>query len=427
MNMTVKRKVLWLCNFPTIDISLQCNLKSYYNEGWNKSLCDELISQGYEIVYIFTQSERRELIKGEVNGLFFYGIYKGHKDNYSRDSYIKNTLRKILMKEKPEIVHIMGTEFVHSLEMIEIAEEECFLSNTIVSIQGIIEACAKHYSTGVPYNIYKKKRLKDVLYKTSVYDLKKEFARRGENEHKIFQKCENIIGRTEFDRAYVYEINPQLHYYTIGEVLRPCFYEGDTWDVSNIERNSIFISQATYPLKGFHIFLEAATIIKNKYPDFKVYIAGNDIYAGPLWKKSAYEYYIRKMIENNKLIDNIVFLGNMTASEMKRYYLKCNVFVSPSTLENSSNSIGEAMILGTPIISSNVGGVCSLITHKKEGILYQVDAPYMLAYYIDMIFSDDDLSIQLSKNAICRSKGLYNKSMILSKIIALYNSLYKNN
>ena len=162
MNMTIKRKVLWLCNFPTIDISRQCNLKYYYNEGWNKSLCDELISHGYEIIYIFTQSERRKVIKGEVNGLIFYGIYKEHKDNYSRDNNIKNALRKILMKEKPEIVHIMGTEFVHSLEMIEIAEEEDLLNNTIVSIQGIIEACAKHYSTCLPYKIYKKKRLKDI-------------------------------------------------------------------------------------------------------------------------------------------------------------------------------------------------------------------------------------------------------------------------
>ena len=67
---------------------------------------------------------------------------------------------------------------------------------------------------------------------------------------------------------------------------------------------------------------------------------------------------------------------------MKERFLKSNVFVSPSTIENSPNSLGEAMLLGIPCISSDVGGVKNLLKHEEEGYVYQTDAPYMLAYYV---------------------------------------------
>ena len=84
---------------------------------------------------------------------------------------------------------------------------------------------------------------------------------------------------------------------------------------------------------------------------------------------------------------------------MKAQYLSCNVFVSTSTVENSPNSIGEAMLLGCPIVASNVGGIKNMLVDEKEGLLYPVDEFYMLASYIKRIFSDDSLAIKLGNNA----------------------------
>ena len=71
---------------------------------------------------------------------------------------------------------------------------------------------------------------------------------------------------------------------------------------------------------------------------------------------------------------------------MCEQYLKANVFVLPSAIENSPNSLGEAMMLGTPTVVSDVGGVKNMIDHEKEGYVYQPDASYMIAYYAGRFF-----------------------------------------
>ena len=55
---------------------------------------------------------------------------------------------------------------------------------------------------------------------------------------------------------------------------------------------------------------------------------------------------------------------------MRAQYLKSKVFVCPSKIENSPNSLGEAMLLGVPCVAARVGGIPDLIA-EDEGILYE--------------------------------------------------------
>ena len=61
--------------------------------------------------------------------------------------------------------------------------------------------------------------------------------------------------------------------------------------------------------------------------------------------------------------------------------------LSGSVVENSPNSVCEALLLGVPTVASNVGGTSDVLAHKKEGYLYECDHAVMGAYYIDRIFS----------------------------------------
>jgi glycosyltransferase involved in cell wall biosynthesis len=56
-----------------------------------------------------------------------------------------------------------------------------------------------------------------------------------------------------------------------------------------------------------------------------------------------------------------------------------DVYVHPSHIENSSNAIQEAMLLGMPVVATNVGGTPSLFTDNKEGLLVQSKDPYAMA------------------------------------------------
>lgn len=72
--------------------------------------------------------------------------------------------------------------------------------------------------------------------------------------------------------------------------------------------------------------------------------------------------------------------------------LKTHVFLLPSAIENSSNSLGEAMLLGMPCVASNSGGTQDILEHKKEGYLYPYTEPAMCAEYISKIFENDELA-----------------------------------
>ena len=55
---------------------------------------------------------------------------------------------------------------------------------------------------------------------------------------------------------------------------------------------------------------------------------------------------------------------------MKERYLKSGLFVCCSAIENSPNSLGEAMLLGLPCVTADVGGIKSIFDADKDGIMY---------------------------------------------------------
>ena len=99
-----------------------------------------------------------------------------------------------------------------------------------------------------------------------------------------------------------------------------------------------------------------------------------DILKAETWKDvlklPAYGKYLKKLIRENQLEEKINMLGRIDAEEMKKQYLSCQVFVCPSVLENSPNSVGEAMLLGVPCVAANVGGIHNILTDGGDGFLY---------------------------------------------------------
>ena len=104
----------------------------------------------------------------------------------------------------------------------------------------------------------------------------------------------------------------------------------------------------------------------------------------PLWKTgreagsllnrmkiSAYGKYLQQLICRGNLEEKVVFLGRLSGEQMKEQYLKSNLFVCCSAIENSPNSLGEAMLLGVPCISADVGGISSVFEGGKDGFLYE--------------------------------------------------------
>lgn len=413
-------KVMWLCNTPTTEVARVCNISKSAQGGWLVSVADELETrEDIEFTYVLLSKEATQGVKYVENKNSIY-ITVNLIDN--TDSSLIKAFEEILKIQQPDIIHIWGTEYKHSWAMVEAAKNAQLIDQVVVSIQGMSSMYAMHYMGGIPGKYQIVPSLRDCLRKDTLKKQKENMNTRGRYEVSALKDVKHVIGRTFWDKACVKLLNPQVHYHFNNETLRENFYTSE-WEYEKCRKHSIFVSQSHYPIKGFHYLLEAVSILKEKYDDIQVYVSGHDI----VFKKgvllTAYGRYIRHLIRKYQLTTHIHYLGMLNAEEMKQQFLKSEVFVSPSVIENSPNSVGEAMLLGMPIVSSNVGGVSDMLEHNREGYLYQSDAPYLLAYYISQFFDDQEKEREFGENARVHARKTHDKEENIRKLIEIYTEL----
>ena len=401
--------VLMLTNYPPSDLING----GFVNESWVSSMQKQL--QKFVVLHIAFPSTNG-IQEGQLSSNTFYFGYTKSSDlrDYRHISII-------------DVVHIMGTEFSHAYSNYQVCCELGLENRTVVSIQGLVSFCAQHYLYGVPAKYC---RGFSVVEAYSGFDSlqkkKKAYYARGISERKLLESCRNVMGRTDWDRRCIHSINSSAQYFHGGEILRDVFYTERKWSIENCERHSIFISQATYSLKGFHHILGVLPTIVERYPDVKVYVGGANPISSKKWKMSSYARFLMKLIENGKLEKHIIFCGAMTAEKMHERYLKSHVFLSPSNIENSSNSIGEALILGVPVVASNVGGTDCIVNDGVDGLLYPLTEPYIMAEEIIEIFSDDDMAAKLSKKAMLQGDKLHNPERNVQEILSIYKEVIES-
>jgi len=118
--------------------------------------------------------------------------------------------------------------------------------------------------------------------------------------------------------------------YTCDEVIRPVFFEGG-WSLPDAKRHSMLFTSAMQPGKGIPLLLDAATILRRKYPDLHLQLAGG------WYPRSGWGRVLRHKLRTLCLEDCVTFTGPVDAETLARYLQKVNVFVSPSWMEHSSN------------------------------------------------------------------------------------------
>ena len=248
-------KVLWLCNIMLPAFARHEGIEYTNREGWLSGSFDKISAQrrngkcDIDLAVCFPVPEHDKWDKKEVDGVVFYAF---HEDLNTPEIYkpeLETRFKEILSDYDPDIVHIFGTEFPHSLAMIKAFGKP---ERTLLGIQGLCTAIAKEYMADLPENVRKDATLRDRLKNDSLIEQQAKFRLRGENEIDMIKLSGHITGRTSFDREAVLSINPDAKYHSMNETMREDFYEGE-WKEAEAVPHSIFLSQGDYPLKGFHL------------------------------------------------------------------------------------------------------------------------------------------------------------------------------
>lgn len=394
-------KILWLTNSPCSSVERHGG-KTILG-GWLTSLEKEVIRHNdiqLSIAYL-SNGEEDPFVH---NGVEYYPIFVGVTSRFKRLRTIIQSRQSIGKKErnsipriidvvnnvKPDIIHVHGTEELWG----RISE---YITNIpiVYSIQGLIAPYTEKLYAGIKRQIAKKyDEVIDHLLCSDTDSLYRSFVYRAEREIRYLQKADYIFGRTFWDNNCTLALNPRRKYYVVNEILRDAFFHKN-WIFKPYDNRKIkivsTISGGIY--KGMETALHAAHVLHTYSKiDFEWHIVGYT--ENSKWCK---------MAQSEKQLNikdyPFVFHGRLDAEQLSNILLVSDIYVQVSHIENSPNSVGEAMLVGMPVIASFAGGTSSILRNGVDGILVQDGDPYVLAGSIVDLLNHPDLAVRYSENA----------------------------
>lgn len=416
-------KILWITNTIFPAACKELNIPTPVVGGWMYSSANYLLETFNEISLGVASLYNGNSVKRIVIKNITYFLVPQSSNKHIYDKKLEIHWKHIKAQFNPDITHIHGTEYPHSLSYIN----ACGSKNVVVSVQGLVSIIERYYFGGIDAKILRKNiTLRDIAKRDSVFNQRFRMRKRGLYEKSLIKKVDHVIGRTSWDKVHIWAINPKANYHFCNETLRSTFYK-KKWERTSCIKHQIFLSQSGYPLKGFQQVIKALPLILKHFPNVKIHVAGNDFFnTKKRYLLNGFGKYIRSLTNSLEVTDKIVFTGALSENEMCNKFLESHVFISPSSIENSSNSIGEAQLLGIPCIASFVGGGSDLITHEETGLLYRFEEIEMLAESVCRIFRDDELVSHISANGRQEAMKRHSKSTNVNQLNSIYKSICGN-
>ncbi len=319
----------------------------------------------------------------------------------------------IIKKCNPDIIHVFGTEWPFGL----IAKYTD--TPVVVHVQGAI---APYYNSKYPpgYNIFtyicamRGNIIRYIWHCTQSIKQKS----REKMERRIFENVKYYMGRTCWDKAVTKICNPERVYFHVDEALRPAFINSKvTWNLNeqNLKKLKLVTVGCSTLYKGLDMMIKTAKLLKQLNVDFEWNVIGHM----PNEFRMMVEYK-----EKRKFSDcNINILGFMQPEDMTTLLCNSTMYVHTAYIENSPNSLCEAQILGVPVVSTNVGGISSLVGDGVDGILVPANDPFRMAYEILSLYNDKDRMRNYSIKGMARAKERHNPDNIAKDLMNCYNTI----
>jgi len=188
------------------------------------------------------------------------------------------------------------------------------------------------------------------------------------------------------------------------------FVEQYVNNVPILERNTTFISVASFqPKKNQIMIAQASIILKERGYEVKTVFLGN----GPEFEK------VKKFVDDKKASEFIEFKGQV--KNVSEYLNDSKCFVIPSWFEGNPISILEAMAAGLAVIATKIGGAKDVITNNVNGYLVDPTDLEDLTSKMELILKNNIMVSKFSKNNLVKILD-YNMNKVAKRHIAFYGS-----
>ncbi|MFS1413860.1 hypothetical protein BCU70_21375 [Vibrio sp. 10N.286.49.C2] len=407
-------KILWVVNLVLPKVAHLVNVEKIPFGGWVTNMLDLLVSRQELDISVVMRADVKVRLKKEIDGITYLVL---PLNKYNKFDVEQKDAIWALEETNPDLLHIEGSESAHAARFLNI-----WTGKNVVSMQGILNGYEQYEVPKLP--IYSRNTMSILNNALDVFSLKANklisFNKRLKVERETLSLAKNILGRTHWDKAHSYALNSIAPYFECSRILRSSFYSNN-WEINCKKKYRVFIGNSAQARKGAHVVIDAIKFLVDEYPNIELVVAG----LNPFEKKDlvGYRRYLKRKIKDNNLINRVRFTGIIQEDEMINILKSSHVFVMSSIIENSPNTLGEAMILGVPCITSYNGGVSDMAVDGVSALFYRATEPEVLAMRIKEIFDNDDLALSLSKAARKQAMLTHNPTKNADKLIYSYSEI----
>ena len=388
--------------------------------GWQEGLRKALEEYYPDLELLIASFGGQDYVPFQVGNAVYYNILKARKDlgrwervidNWKHSIYSSQDLvrcRELVETVNPDLVFMFGTENPFGLIADQIEPP------VIISIQAVLNGLIEHLFDGLS-NQEKIGILfsKETFLGGGVFHKYLQLRRAIKMEADIYKRCNYFEGRTEWDKKWKDNLNPGAKYFKIHRVLGQKYYSA-VWEQSESYPYRLYTTSSNASFKGGITLVRAMIELQRRgFLHLNLRIAG-------IHGESSTGKIILNLIEKHNLQEQVKLLGRIQPDQIIAEMKRAALFILPSHMDNSPNSLGEAMLMGIPCIASSAGGIESMLEDRQNGLIYDPDSISALTDCIEELISQPDFASDLGHNALIAAHERHAPKKIAEKTYQMY-------
>lgn len=423
-------KVLWTTNGPVGKAGTILLNRKEEEGGWMSPFLNELQGLSNIEIVVVTAGNNKTVLYHKDKNVSYYILPGGHptaKYNGRKQKNIK-IWKDLIKREKPDVIHIWGCESSIGIAALSACGNSI---PSVVYMQGEADSLIRYCEAGIDSKVQKNiTTIRDYLRFDTIKSQRKKYGKFLKNQEWLLSHSRNVIVENKWCELHCKKSCEDVVVHYLPLSINKVFFEKE-W--GNYEKYTIMCPLSYAPLKGIHMLYKALAIVKKQYPNVVLKRLGFPKNIKGIKRKlllDGYNKYLLQLEKAGNIRENIRYLGVLSSEKVAEEMANSHVFVMCSAIENHSSTLKEAMAVGVPCVTSDVGGVSEYAEHRENVLMYRFEEYELLAQYIIEYFNNEALCTKVSKNSRAVQLEKSAKEKTIYPIIDIYNKVigaYKKN
>lgn len=415
-------KVLWVTPVAPLAVCSRLGLTPNYGGSWIHALLDVVgAERDLELAVVWAQRGRPDTLKFAAGGVTYFvtpepGRFAARSQamlrlndemalalGFDNDRRALRATAAAIDEFTPDVVQVFGTESRHALVAPLVRPP------VVVWLQGVLNIYRHHFFG----TMRAAERFRQPRMMWNYYRMLAAAAR----EREIFRRCRWFMGRTAWDAAQQASRQPRGRYFAVQECMRREFYDAKPWRLEETSTGTVFTTTSASLLKGTDVLLQAIATLAARHRHVRLRVAGVFQATNPVSRR------LVRIANHLGLLDRIEFLGQLGPAGLVRELRRARLFVLPSFIENSPNSLAEAQMVGVPCVATSVGGVPEMVIDEQTGLLCPPGNSDAMARQMERILADDRLAVRLASASRTVAHERHSRPRIVEALLGSYRDI----